>query len=843
MTSKLSGIKLTPRRRSSETDPLKIFDNLTLRGSVKNIWGPQIEALREWHISRHAPRTILEMNTGGGKTLIALLIAQSLVNETGGRVLIVCPTNQLIEQTRQQARECGLENSAYYSGVWQDEHVFREARGPCITNYAALCNGKSVFRKETISALILDDAHVAAPIIRGCFTLSLASKTKMFEEVVNLFKPFLEVAGHSQELAALLDGDLVPLLFIPAFQLDRQHQLLTKLLVDCGVAEDKSTLFAWEHLRDHIDRCAVFISSSRIEISPLLIPLDTMPQMASAQRAIYMTATLPSSAQFARTFGPGSQSAIRPGGKSGEAQRLIVLAAGESDDEQREWAKQLVKDEKACIITSSSRGAERWTDCASLYDGSTGQAGLDLFKQAASPEKLVIAARYDGIDLPGDSCRVLIIDGLPMGTHLIDRFADEMLHIKELRASATALRVTQAIGRIFRSNTDHGIVVICGKDVQNWIRNPQNQRFLPSLLQKQIQLGIQLAEVVRRKESSFDDLMAGLLQGDDEWDRLYRDAIDGYDTLERPAPPAWLISAAEKENSACQRFWAGDYLQAAQQFSQLSDEAEKHDRNLGAWFRHWLGLSQNRLGQKEVAQNSYLLAANVSAQLGRPSLSGKQMAGAPSASLVGQAQAIGVLAKKMVQVRKSLKRIRCDLAYGDKTNQAESAIAELGNLLGLIVSRPDKDSKTKTGPDVLWRHKQSKTGVALEAKTDKKLSSQYNKKDDIGQFHDHVQYLKNAHSGEKFRKVIVGRILPVSSASNPPEDLWIIGLEAFLELLMRVEQLYTLIEAATDNDPLAERAARFLQPLGLCWPECIDALPRRLAVDLQKSVDCADPIS
>ena len=141
--------------------------------------------VRQWHAKRQEPRTQLEMSTGGGKTLIALLIAQSMVNETSGNVLYVCPTIQLIEQTRLQAKASGLETAAYSRGTWQDQDVFREARGPCVTNYAALCNGKSIFRRERPVAIILDDAHVAAPNIRSCFTLRLPSSTALFDSVID----------------------------------------------------------------------------------------------------------------------------------------------------------------------------------------------------------------------------------------------------------------------------------------------------------------------------------------------------------------------------------------------------------------------------------------------------------------------------------------------------------------------------------------------------------------------------------------------------------------------------------------------------------------------------------
>ncbi len=843
MTGKLASLTLTPRKRQRLTDPEEIFRSLTLRGGVENIWEPQAAALRQWYAKPHEPRTVLEMNTGGGKTLIALLIAQSMVNEINGNVLYVCPTIQLIEQTRLQAKACDLETAAYYGGSWHDQDVFREARGPCVTNYAALCNGKSIFRRESLAAMILDDAHVASPSIRSSFTLRLASGTPLFDKVIALFRQYLETAGQRQQLAALLAGDPMPLLFVPAFELNRKWQQLTKILVDGGIAQERSTLFAWEHLMDRIDRCCVLMSASRVEITPVVSPISALTQLSGCPRIIYMTATLPSPAQFARTFGPRASHVIRPGGKSGEAQRLLVFAPGETDDKQRDWVKELIRDHKACIITASGTRAQHWTDDAILYDGGTGHKGVEEFKLARPPEKLVMAARYDGIDLPGDSCRVLVLDGLPLGSFLIDRFADEILHLGGLRASSTAIRVTQAIGRIFRSNTDHGVVVLCGSDLQNWVRAPQNQSYLPELLQRQLQLAIQLHDLVKMGKTSYCDLIDGIFVGDPDWDRLYN-TIGGYDVEARPAPADWLVAAAGRENEAFGLLWQGNFADAARELALLANEVEPYDRALAAWYLHWTGFAQERLGQRAPALRSYIAAANERGQLGRPSISSGSALSVGSSEAPGpQAEAVGALARNPVNVQKRLAMVKRDLVYGEDTKPAEAALAELGSLLGLTASRPDNDKPKRTGPDVLWRHSASKTGLALEAKTDKKLNSQYQKTGDIGQFHDHVQYLMRAHSGENFYKTIVGPILPVSRQCHPPEDLRIVSLEEFQELAERVQMMYDYIAASTDNDPLPARAQRWLSHLGLEWPQCFDALPFSLATDLQREEMSADEVA
>src|ERR1041384_629846 len=76
------------------------------------------------------------------------------------------------------AEECGLEVATYYEGIWANELVFTGSYGPCLTNYAAIFNGKSIFRRKQVAALILDDAHVAGPSIRQAFTLRLGSMSK-----------------------------------------------------------------------------------------------------------------------------------------------------------------------------------------------------------------------------------------------------------------------------------------------------------------------------------------------------------------------------------------------------------------------------------------------------------------------------------------------------------------------------------------------------------------------------------------------------------------------------------------------------------------------------------------
>ena len=77
----LNNLSLSVSGPDRPTDPLEIFRKLTLRGSIENIWDPQAEALREWDKIRGTNDAVIQMNTGGGKTLVGLLMAKSMLHE------------------------------------------------------------------------------------------------------------------------------------------------------------------------------------------------------------------------------------------------------------------------------------------------------------------------------------------------------------------------------------------------------------------------------------------------------------------------------------------------------------------------------------------------------------------------------------------------------------------------------------------------------------------------------------------------------------------------------------------------------------------------------------------
>ena len=91
------------------THPIEIFERLpSLENSPNDLWRGQAEALEAWNTARKENDVLIALNTGAGKTIMGLLIAQSLVNESVANVVYCCATIDLVEQTAAEARKIGL---------------------------------------------------------------------------------------------------------------------------------------------------------------------------------------------------------------------------------------------------------------------------------------------------------------------------------------------------------------------------------------------------------------------------------------------------------------------------------------------------------------------------------------------------------------------------------------------------------------------------------------------------------------------------------------------------------------------------------------------------------------
>src|SRR5262249_9368696 len=133
----------------------------------------------------------------------------------------------------------------------------------------------------------------------------------------------------------------------------------------------------------------------------------------------------------------------------------------------------------AVILVPSNRATAGWSNVATVAEGSQDVEKLVVDLQTGRTfGPVVFANRYDGIDLPGDSCRLLIMSGLPSGASSYELFRASALYGGATITRMLAQRIEQGIGRGARGAGDHCVVLLVGPDLAAWISKDANFRFL-----------------------------------------------------------------------------------------------------------------------------------------------------------------------------------------------------------------------------------------------------------------------------------------------------------------------------------------------------------------------------
>ena len=346
-----------PGRREGPVDPVEIFRSLAVTdANINDLWLGQGDALRDWNDHRDKEDVAVVLNTGAGKTLVGLLIAQSLVNETKRQVVYACSSIQLIEQTVRMSKGYGIPLASYHSRVFRQEELYFRAEAPCVTTYQALFNGKSRFAKHDISAVIFDDAHTAEHILRDQFSLRITREAmpEVYDDIVSLFEPYHASIGVSSSYTELKSGKSKRQFLIPPFEMRTNGEKLRHLLLNANLGECTQTMFPWEHIRDHEDLCCVLISSGEILITPPVVPTSTLPYFRKGCRRVYLSATLAAPDSFVRSFGRKPGRFVSPSTPAGECERMILIPAAVSDvEDDVASAKKLIGDDKALILVPS----------------------------------------------------------------------------------------------------------------------------------------------------------------------------------------------------------------------------------------------------------------------------------------------------------------------------------------------------------------------------------------------------------------------------------------------------------------------------------------------------------
>ncbi|EDH2496516.1 DEAD/DEAH box helicase, partial [Salmonella enterica] len=508
--------------------PREIFQALPKKDNLKFQYprDVQSEVWSKWFEKRNDNNIVIKMNTGGGKTIVGLILLKSCLNEKKGPAVYVVPDNYLVKQVIDEGNKLGI-------GVTNDEESmgFLTGKDILVINIYKLINGRSKFgvgdegKKISIGSIIIDDAHACMNTVESQFTIKIKfndNKGSLYKSFLNLFAEDIARQNYIK-YSEILNGDYTAMQEVPFWNWQKKIKETTEILVQNST--DDELKFNLPLLKNHLSLCKCVISSQSIEITPHIIPISVFPSLDTAYRKIYMTATLADDSILSTHFGVKTNelnNAITPDSAGDIGERMIllpqVLNPKITDNDILKICHEVSKKHNVVIISPSEYKARKWNSIANqILKSENITDGVNQLKNSHVGITILIN-RYDGIDLPKDACRLLVIDGLPDDSSNIEKIKNGTLLGSKEGAIRTIQKIEQGMGRGIRSNDDYCVVMLLGQQLSSLLYVNEASSYFSPATKAQLELSNQIADQLNSPSNEeILDVMDYCLKRNDQW--------------------------------------------------------------------------------------------------------------------------------------------------------------------------------------------------------------------------------------------------------------------------------------------------------------------------------------
>jgi len=695
----------TSSTSDSATEPRRIFSALPSKdGKYSYPRDVQSEVWESWHLRREERDLVIKMNTGSGKTVVGLIALKSCLNEGIGPAVYIAPDVPLSNQVTEEAKRLGLEVTDNPGSP-----RFLQGHAILVANVYKLFNGLSVFGVKggsrqpiELGAVLIDDAHACLATVDDQYTLTIPREHPAYEELFTLFSEDLQAQSQPgyMDLEAGGPGVVLP---IPFWSwADKQKQVVSILHPH---REDDELVFNWPLLVDVFPICRAAISAASIEIAPACPPIETIPSFDRAQRRLYLTATLSDDSVLVTHFGADSKSVqepINPRSANDLGDRMILTPEQtfptSDEDLIRDFVFEQAEASNVVVIVPSWARAETWRNRTQAIHGAETLQGALAELRSSHVGLVVLVNKYDGIDLPGDACHFLVLDGLPEAIGTLDRLDLQVLEGSDALLGRQVQRIEQGMGRGVRSNDDYCVVLLLGKRLTARLYPPQARAKFSPATRAQLNLSDEVGGLLEgRPFEELQGVVDQCIDRDPGWITASRNALDGVVYPKESSIAPFASSRREAFDLAC----ADRCREAVASLQKAIDDLS--DRRLRGLLKQEAAAYLHRL-DPVAAQQLQVSAYSDNWGLTRPRagigyvpLRGSAAQAQAAADFLGKTYETG--SDLLLGVGSLLEQLVPDLDPSS-VPRFEGAMRDLADHLGLAAQRPERD--VGKGPDVLW---------------------------------------------------------------------------------------------------------------------------------------------
>ena len=768
-------------------NPIEIYNSLDRTSSAGPLRGSQEMVLKKWYEEKEDDKdVIIKLHTGEGKTLIGLLILMTKMNKGMGPCVYVCPNKYLVDQVCKEATKFGIPICTI--GENNDlPNEFQNQNRILITHVQKIFNGKTIFgtgnRSENIGTIILDDAHACLDAIRDAFVISIKrnKEEELYKEILELFEDDLSEQGEGTLWDIKNNDDYESIMEIPYWAwIDKKSQVLELLAKN---EEKESITFVWPLIKNHLENCQAFINGGEIQIMPVVAPINMFGSFSNADHRVLMSATTQDDSFFVKALGISIKAIKDPIVNedlkwSGEKMILIpsLIAPEFTRDAVLEYfCKRKYKFGVVALTPNWKKQDDyRNFECHLLDNSSISREIYDLQQGNITDGKVrVLTNRYDGIDLPDNACRILIIDSLPFFVNMRDKYEERARRNCRLIQQKIAQKIEQGLGRSVRSEKDYSCIILIGPELVSFIRSSATRELFSQQTQKQISIGLQVSEWAKEDGGSVTlvnlvELINQCLKRDAGWKDYYESEMNSIVIRDETRENELTILSLEQR--AEMQYVQRKYDEAAKTIQQIIDGIHDDESERGwylqimAHFQYHLSKRESLRLQKSAFENNYELLKPkegiVYKRMDNINLNRIQ-------NIIRWIRRFDTYSDMMMEVD----RICECLTFGVEADKFELAMNNLGEALGFTSQRPDKT--IKKGPDNLWR-----TGnnhyIMIECKSEVSQGRKSIHKWEVGQMNNHCGWFVNEYSDAAVLRIMVIPTLNIAYDADFTHDVKIL---------------------------------------------------------------------
>lgn len=708
----------------------------------------------------------ISLPTGTGKTVVGLLLLYYLMRKEKLTALYLCPNIFLCNQVLKDATELNVPAVPLY-GKWTDvstknRNSFLSGQSVGIATYKTMFNSNPHVGK--VGLIVMDDVHAAGDAIISNWSIKIEreSNAKLFDQVYEIIHPIL---NKSQIYAV----EVKPNIDEPYEMLYTRQWLSViddlALLLDIH-SKDDNIKYQWYAVKNKLENYLCILHSHSIEIRPLTPPSHTLSEFNEARYRFYMSATLDDTGNIENNVGIEALEWISLSDVDVPGNRLILnldsLMPNISDENRVVSIVQKIN--RAIILTQSLVQQSVLKDAlqgvgykGTIFSPKSENISEDMEKfKNGTKAVLLLAGRYDGIDLGNGYADGIIMYHLPQAINSFESFTTLKWETRNESEARAIQRVHQGMGRCTRRDSDEVQIFLIGEDLVKLILSPQTISSFPGKLRLELDMCNKM-----NNPKELDTYLTAFRDKNEGWIKLR-------EQIAKKAAKYTSTHGSTPNNSKNLVFskysnflWTGNYGAAQDLATKLMKKFNSVRREKDSAILAYLGGTASDISAFLSGKNPFLESGNELFSEAVSRANNREWFGTLS-NYIQEDQIQPSIESKVVTICSSLSKFSPEhnkfgehvesliekLKSGDDKN-IKQFLEEFGALLGYDTLVPSRQGS----PDCIWSSKGNASFI-FEAKTNK--TNDFLTIDEVRQITSLPEEVKN---NEKLE--VLGDLLPI----------------------------------------------------------------------------------